>query len=153
MNFKTRFFVCWGATGLLISVIGLFTGGVGGGGKALGMGLVFGAPVIWVLLKVTDRAGSASAGIFTGRGGAGKVGYSSETAMARNGDREGACEVLLARGNEGDMGALHALIAIASARPMLGNWTVKAAQILLRQEKLSEGDREHFTRLIKEFGS
>jgi hypothetical protein len=153
LKFTSRFLGCWFATVLVTSGLGWFSDGLHGAFVWLGPGFLIGAPLSWVMVKLNDRFGHMASELYAGVGGVAQVGYSLEKTQARQGDREGACEALLLRGNAGDNGALHALISIASERPMLGAWVVKAAQIILRQEKLGPGDKEHFTKLIKEYSN
>jgi hypothetical protein len=148
LDFRTRLLAAWIAQVALGFTFGKIGGNAMGG---LVVGFLVGGPSSYLLVKLADKFGEAGSSIFSGKGKEAAIGYSTENAMAQRGERDEACEILMARGLAGDNGALHAVIVIASKGPVLGTWVVKAAQILLRSKDLSEENKEHYTRLIDEY--
>ena len=147
MDLRTRYFLIWSISALACASVGIWTGLYL---QSLLIAVLVG-PVVWFILKAVDRFGSAASGVFTGKGGGGQAGYSQQIAMAQRGDWEAAAQNLLALGEDGEAGALHALIALAAKSHGRAPWVVKGAQALLRRKDLSTDSREHFTRLVAEF--
>lgn len=94
-----------------------------------------------ILLGLVDKFSSSLGGLFLGTGGAGANLYSRERGMARNGERDEACQRLAkAVARKGDLAALRLLIEVATQEPRLHLWVSKAAGLRGKVKKMSRED-------------
>ena len=119
--------------------------------QALWPALIIGPIVSLLIFGIVNAATQGVGNIIFKRGGRAFKGYSEAQAMAKNGQREEACRLLLdGAGPQPDAEALRVVLKIAIARPLLAEAAMSACPGLLRHPKVSAADKQEYGRILAE---